>query len=168
MKTSNGFSLIEMLAATVLLGVLITAVLAPLTQLFQNTRDSGQALRVTTQAQEVIESIRGQWKSYPANPDPVNPSSDLNNQSRIDSRNRYDRTCSIALSQLNGVAQAVTVRALDRNGAVTGAALTLSTCSNPLPAPLASPAIFPMKRLTVTTTTADGSRSNLTIDIPRP
>lgn len=166
MKTSDGFSLIEMLAATVLLGVLITAVLAPLTQLFQNTGDNGQALRVTTQAQEVIESIRGQWRSYPASFNVNNL--DQNAQRRVDSRNRYDRTCSIPLSQLNGITQAVTMRALDRNGAVTGAPLTLSTCSNPLPTPQTNPVIFPMKRLTITTTTADGSRSNLTVDIPRP
>ena len=48
-----------MLAATVILGVLITVVLGPLGQLFQNTRRNDQALQATTQAQELVENIRG-------------------------------------------------------------------------------------------------------------
>ena len=58
MKAHNGFSLIEMLAATVLLGVLITAVLAPLARLFENTGDSGQTLRVTATDQGSLKDFQ--------------------------------------------------------------------------------------------------------------
>lgn len=80
MKNSKGFTLIEMLAATVILGILITVVLAPIAQLFRNTSRSGQTLSVTTTAQEVTEYIRGQWQAYPAImvDDPNDPNIPLN------------------------------------------------------------------------------------------
>lgn len=167
MKSSKGFSLIEMLAATVILGVLITVVLAPLAQLFQNTARSGQTLRVTTQAQEVVEYIRGQWQSYPVVTDPTSatPTADVNATKRTDSQNRYDRIC-FALPTITNMTSVVTVRALDRNASETGS-LSYSACPSPLTAP-ASPAAVPMKRIRVTLTAADGSRSSLTLDIPRP
>lgn len=167
MRTSKGFSLIEMLAATVILGVLITAVLAPLTQLFQNTGRSGQTLRVTTQAQELIEYVRGQWQSYPefwvnnAAGVPV----DQNAIKRTDSLNRYNRTC-FALPAVANMTSVVAVQALDRNANATGS-LSYSACPSPLTAP-ANPPNIPMKRVSVTLTAADGSRSSLTLDIPRP
>ena len=168
MRSRKGFSLIEMLAATVILGILITVVLAPLTRLFENTRGNGQTLRVTTQAQQLTEYVRGQWQSYPIVmiTDPADSSKqiDQNKAKRTDSRNRYDRTCSVALPQLTGVTKTVVVRALDRNAAA-GSTLTFSeNCT----AATLSTSPPPMKRVTVTTTTADGESSSLTIDIPRP
>lgn len=169
MKSSRGFSLIELLAATVILGVLITVVLAPLAQLFRNTGRSGQTLRVTTQAQEVVEYIRGQWQSYPVVmvADPANPGTQIDQSAtrRLDSQNRYHRTC-FALPTIANMTTAITVRALDRNASETGS-LSYSACPSPLTAP-ASPAAIPMKRINVTLTAADGSRSSLTLDIPRP
>ena len=167
MKTRSGFSLLELLAATVILGILITVVLAPLAQLFQNTGRSAQTLRVTTQAQEVIEYVRGQWQSYPA--DVANNAAgvpeDQNKGKRDDSLSRYNLTC-FALPTVAGMTSAITVQALDRDALVTGS-LSYSTCPNPLTPP-AAPPNTPMKRVSVTLTAADGSRSSLTLDIPRP
>ena len=162
MKSSTGFSLVEMLVATVIMGVLITAVLAPLTGLFKNTATSGQRLRVTTQAQELTEYVRGQWQSYPEVLD--SGGNDRNLAARTESRNRYDKTCSVILPQQTGITKTVQVRALDVNANETGMLTLSENCSGATPA--SNPP--PMKRLTVVTTTADGSRSSLTLDIPRP
>ncbi len=169
MRTRNGFSLLELLASTVILGVLITTVLAPLARLFESTGHSGQALRVSTQAQEVAEYVRGQWKSYPRVmvKDVVNPKieTDQNKKRQELNQNRYDRTC-FSLPTFANMTSAISVQALDRSGGVTGS-LTYSACPNPLtpPSPLT---VVPMKRLVVTLTASDGSRSSLTLDVPRP
>ena len=164
MKSKDGFSLVEMLIATVLMGVLVTVVLAPLAGLFKSTATSGQRLRVTTQAQEITEYVRGQWQSYPVILDSNNV--DQNQTRRIDSQNRYDRTCFAQPTVATGMTSAITVRALDRNANETGT-LSHSACPNPLTAPT-SPPNTPMKRVSVTLTATDGSRSSLTLDIPRP
>ena len=79
-KGEAGLTIIEMLVATVLLGVLAAAILAPLTGLFQMTTRSTQTLSVTTQAQEVMESIQGQWRSYPTAHNPLDPTPARNTQ----------------------------------------------------------------------------------------
>ncbi len=65
MKSKQGFSLIELLAATVIFGVLLTAVLAPLANLFRNTGSSTRTLQTTTQAQQMLEAVKGQWRAPP-------------------------------------------------------------------------------------------------------
>ena len=170
MKSNHkGFSLIEVLAATVILGVLITAVLGPLAQLFRNTGRSDQTLRTTTQIQELVEYVRGQWQSYPEVmiTDPTNPKNRVNQNlaKTTDSQNRYDRTC-FSLPTITNMTSVVTVQTLDRNATVTGT-LSYSTCPSPLTPPT-SLAIVPIKRINVTLTATNGSKSNLTLDIPRP
>ena len=152
-----------MLAATVILGVIITVVLGPLSQLFQNTRRSDQRLQATTQAQELVEHIRGQWQAYPVNPDPTT-SADLNAAKRTESLSRYDKTCYTPLPDVAGLTRTTEVRALDRN-AVAGSVLTLSENCGTTTASTSPP---PMKRVSVTIRTADGNQSLLTLDIPRP
>lgn len=162
MKSSSGFTLIEMLVATVIMGILITAVLAPLTSLFKNTATSGQRLRVTTQAQELTEYVRGQWQSYPEVLD--SGGNDKNSLARAESRDRYDKTCSVPLPQQTGITKTVQVKALDVNADEVGTLTLNENCGGATPASTPPP----MKRLTVTTTTVSGSSSNLTLDIPRP
>ena len=161
-RRNNGFSLIEMLAATVILGVLITVVLAPLTQLFKNSGKNGRTLQTTTQTQQVVEYIRGQWQSYPVALD--SSGADQNLSLRSASQGRYDSTCG-TLPAVNGLAFRITVKALDRNAGETSTiidnATALQACTS-----AANTAL--MKRVTVTTTTAAGERSSLTLDIPRP
>ena len=170
MQSSKGFSLIELLASVVIMGVLVTAVLPPLTGLFQQTGRSGQTLGRTTRVQDVAEYIRGQWRSYPIEiiqvPDPLDPTktnaADKNRTLSDDSRNRFDRTCLTDLPTLADTV--VTVTALTRT-ATAGNTLTLS--KNCATAPVDNPT-FPMKRITITFTSADGRRSSTTVDVPRP
>lgn len=157
MKSEGGFSLIEMLAATVILGVLVTVVLAPLTQLFRNTGTSSRTLNVTTQAQELVEAVRGQWQSYP---DVRVGNIDQNTLRRADSRNRYDRTCA-TLPPVTGATSTVTVQALDRNANASSALSLSSSCTGAVNS-------APLKRVIVAVVAADGTRSTLTIDVPRP
>ena len=56
MRASDGFSLIEVLAATVIMGVLVTAVLAPLTQLFERSSVSSRTLGSRRRALKVAIS----------------------------------------------------------------------------------------------------------------
>ena len=157
---NSGFSLIEMLAATVILGVLITVVLAPLTQLFKNTGRNGRTLQTTTQTQQVVEYIRGQWQSYPVVPD--SSGVDQNIPLRSASQGRYDGTCG-TLPPVTGMR--ITVKELDRNASEVK---TLVDNATTLPACGGAPNTAPMKRVTVTTSTPAGDRSSLTLDIPRP
>ncbi len=152
-----------MLAATVILGVIITVVLGPLSQLFQNTSRSDRSLQATTQAQELVEHIRGQWQSYPVNLDPTT-SADLNAAKRTESLDKYDKTCYTPLPSVAGLTRIIEVRALDRD-AVAGSALTLNTNCATTTASSSPP---PMKRVSVTVKTADGNQSVLTLDVPRP
>ena len=170
MQSSKGFSLIELLASVVIMGVLIAAVLPSLTTLFQGTGRSGQTLGRTTRVQDVAEYTRGQWRSYPVEmvptPDPVDPAKtimkDKNETFSNDSRNRFDRPCFASLPALTNTFSPV--RALART-ATAGATLAWST--NCATAPLDNPT-FPMKRITVTLTSADGRRSSTTVDVARP
>ena len=156
MKNNQGFSLIEVLAATVLLGVMVTAVLAPLAQLFENTGDSGQTLRVTTQTQEVVEAVRGQWKVYP-----ITTSNDVNRAARDASLQRYARTCGTLPAAGGGVVTTVTVQGLNRLGAQVSTPAYNAACTGALD-------YAEIKRVTVTGRAPDGTRTVFTVDVPRP
>ena len=162
-KGVQGLTIIELLISMVLLGVLMTAVLAPLTGLFQMTGRSTQTLNATTQAQEVMEHIQGQWRSYPVSQDAQQD--ERNKEAREESRNRFDQTCVPDVpSSRDGLRETVTVWALDSN-ANQGSKLTLrQNCSN---AAVTNPP--PMKRVTIVVTTSDpDNTASLTVDIPRP
>lgn len=159
MKTSNGFSLIEMLAATVLLSILITVVLSPLAQLFEKAGDSGQTLRVTTQTQEIVEAIRGQWRSYPVIWNTA--ATDPNRTARDASLLRYARTCGTLPAINNGITITVTVRGLDRYGNVLSNLAYGSACN-------AAIDLSEIKRVTVTGRATDGTQTSFVVDVPRP
>ena len=159
MKTSQGFSLIEMLAATVLLGVLVTAVLSPLAQLFKNTGGGGQTLRVTTQAQEIVEAIRGQWQSYPISWNVAG--NDPDRAARDASLLRYARTCGTLPTTTNGLTVTVTVQSLNRLGSVVSNPTYSSDCNAPLD-------YAEIRRVTVTTRATDGTQTIFMVDVPRP
>lgn len=56
-----GLTLIEILIALALLGILVSFVVSSLAGSFQITRENRKSLDATTTAQRVIEDIRGQW-----------------------------------------------------------------------------------------------------------
>lgn len=173
MRSKDGFTLIEMLASIVIMGLLVTAVLGPLTSLFKNTRTSGQALQKTTQAQNVLEFVKGQWKPYPrvlfnvAAGDP-NFGQDQNGPVRSASRQRYDSTCydPTGLAVPVGTTFSIVVNVVDRNGNV-GAQLPVTASTNC--AGIAAAAVPPlMKRVTVTVASPDTPSTILSTNVARP
>ncbi len=171
MKSQEGFSLVELMAATVILGLLIAVVLAPLSNLFRQTAASSRTLQVSTQAQQVLESIKGEWRSVPT-PSPsdyytggvfdqtafetAKASSDA---VRDTTRSNYDRSCyPNATVPANAT---VVIRGVNRNGAVTGGNLG---CVAQVPAITQIPV---MKRITVTIRN-DEQQTILSVDVPRP
>ncbi len=171
MTSKRGLTIVELLIATALLGLLITVVVAPLTDLFQMTGRSTRTLSGTTRAQETIEDIQGQWRAYPAVRDPLNPTPQetRNEAAYRRSKARYARTCLADFPAApEGLEVEVRVWELGRN-ADAGAELSVKrgqTCGGgPLPDPP------PMKRVTVTVTAdndGDAETVSLTVDIPRP
>ncbi len=140
MNSPNGLTLIELLVATVLLGVIITVILAPLAGLFRITGESGRTLQASTQAQEVIEYVRGQWQD----------------------RDKYDKSCVASTAQTGGAT--ITVVNLDSNANELSTSSLAGSCGG---TPPSNPPL--MKRLTVTITSNDGvSQAVITVDIPRP
>ena len=61
MQRTKGLTLIEILIALMLLGVLVSFVVSSLAGSFQITRENRKSLDATTTAQRIIEDIRGQW-----------------------------------------------------------------------------------------------------------
>ena len=174
MKTSNGFTLIELLASIVIMSLLITAVLAPLTNLFRSTRISGQTLQSTTQAQNLLEFVKGQWKSYPRVIDDslattdANYRQDLNRDERAESRRRYDGTCydPTGLTVPNGTSYSIIINVLDRSGSA-GATTNLSTSVNCTSA--VATAVPPlMKRITITVNGSNNQSTVLSANVARP
>lgn len=163
MKHSSGFSLVELLVSIVIMGLLITFVLSPLAQLFQNTSKSSQTLQVTTETQQVVEYIRGQWRAYPISLDEDNV--DENVAARAASQSNYDSTCGNLPTNSPGLSSRITVKALDRNATETSTlvdnATALKACGSTLNT-------APLKRVTVTTTNSNNVRSSVTIDVARP
>ncbi|ADI14432.1 type IV pilus modification PilV family protein [Truepera radiovictrix] len=161
MKSARGLTLLEVLASIVILGVLMTVVLSPLTQLFARTAVSGRTLRLTTQAQEIAESIRGQWRAIPY-PADGSQESEAQQKLRAQNRERYEKTC-FQLPRVSGARLQLEVWALDRRGNEVSRLTWHETC------PATSPAtIPPLKRLKVTLSADDGTQSHLTLDVPKP
>ena len=160
-KGKQGLTIIELLISMVLLGVLMTAVLAPLTGLFRMTGQSTQTLNATTQAQEVMEHIQAQWRSYPTSQDPQQDQQ--NRTARGESQNRFDRTCIPDFpSSKDGLAETISIWALDRDANPVRELTYSESCGG---AAVASP----MKRVTIVVTTNDpNNTASLTVDIPRP
>ena len=170
-KGKAGLTVVEMLVATALLGVLATVILAPLTGLFQMTARSTQTLGVTTQAQEVTEYVQGQWRSYPTAQNPLDPTPQevRNEAAHRRSQDRYAQTClekfpdtssglevDVSVWELNSKAHVVRELTVHRRQTCGSAAITDPP---------------PMKRVTVTVKTNNedaASTVSLTVDIPRP
>lgn len=177
MRTAKGFTLLEMLAATVIMGIIITAVLAPLTTLFKNTSVSTRRLQETTQAQNILEYVRGQWKSYPRVIDDALGTTnadyrlDLNRALRRESRRRYDITCfdATGLGVPSGTSYTVAVSAVNRDGTV-GAAQTLTSSTNGCGTTLADTNVIPppIKMITVTVSSPNNQKTILNATVARP
>lgn len=140
MLRRNGLSLIEVLVAIVILGVILAVIIMPIANLFGVTQRSNDELRLTTQAQQITEFIRGQWQNNP----------DL-----------YDRGCYQNLpAAVAGTTVTVTLKALDLTGAETGT-IACQAAAPPVPPPL--------QRIEVTVTqTSSNDVVNLVVDVANP
>jgi prepilin-type N-terminal cleavage/methylation domain-containing protein len=61
-RKTDGLTLIELLIALTIFGILSSLVVSSLTGSFQLTRQSRVTLRATTHVQRAIEEVRGQWR----------------------------------------------------------------------------------------------------------
>ena len=165
MRTRKGLTLVELLVAIVVFGIAMTVLLMPLTQSFRMTRATTDSLSLNTQAQNILESIRGQWRSYPL--DLSQPlASAANIQAATDnglSRNRFDLSCVQNLDLSNAT---VVVQNLDLQGAVVSSSSftnSTTTCTGTPGAQVV------MKRITVSLASPNtGETISLALDIPRP
>ncbi len=62
-KPESGFTILEILMAMVLLGVLLIVVLSPMTGLFKMSRGTNNNVSSTMKSQNIMEQIKGVWAS---------------------------------------------------------------------------------------------------------
>lgn len=63
MQQSKGLTLIEIIIALALLGILVSFVVSSLASSFQITRENRKSLDATTTTQRILEDVRGQWNN---------------------------------------------------------------------------------------------------------
>jgi len=138
MNRRSGFSIIEALIATVILGVLIAAVLGPLGNLFRMSKSNQQLLDNTTLVQSIAERVVREWQ------DPT----------------RYEQGCLELTSAPLPAGVTAAAQPLDANANPTGPFQTLSDCpGTPQPAPL--------KRLRVRAASG-GPAAEVVLDLMQP
>lgn len=133
-----GFSLIEALIATLILGVLLTVALVPIGNLFHMAKSTQQQLDNNTLAQQVTERILNAWR------DPA----------------RFDAGCLDLGSTPLPLGVSATVQPLDANAVPAGPATPLANCP-------ASGTLAPLKRLHVVAD-AGGPKAEVVLDVARP
>ena len=151
---SKGLTIIEVLIALALLGVMVGFVANSLASSFQITRENRKSLDATSAVQRVVESVRGQWQS----------------------RGLYGAGCAeLTLNQAgsNFMSITATVTKLNAAAETTGAAQPLETsgCAALLTTETCVLLAEPMKRVIVTAKdTQDTTRvlSTVTLDLVCP
>ncbi len=138
MSTPKGFSLIEALIATLILGVLLLAVLGPIGNLFRMSKSNQQLLDNTTLAQQTAERVLNAWK------DPA----------------RFQQACLDLAAEPLPAGVAVTVQLLDDVANPTAPPAALANCPG-----AAAPA--PLKRVRVTAS-AGGPQAVVVVDVRAP
>lgn len=142
-QPTQGFTLIEILVAILLIGILIMVVLVPMTSLFGMNRNTNSQLSSNVSAQRVTEQIKGLWRD----------------------QDYYDRNCILGVTTTG---MTVTVNSLNTMGVSTGTATTAVSTANCNTSALGSSwTPVPLKRLTVTSGSGTGA-AVLTIDLVRP
>lgn len=162
--TVQGFTIVEILVAIALLGILATVLTATLTGSLNLNRQSQRQLDTATRAQQVMESIRGAWVDTSASGGSVS--------------SNYDRAC-VPSSRvtLNGLS-AKYINLNSRGQPINAAGTVLSApsatnvtiavnCSTQAVNQMTSGAAYPMRRLIVSSSTG-GQDITLTLDVLRP
>jgi type II secretory pathway pseudopilin PulG len=160
----SGLSLLEILVAVTIFVALFTVVSATMTGALNLNNQSQKQLSTSSRAQQVMESIRGNWNLPPAS-----------GSIRSD---YYDRACAPAsLVSLNGVtakyinldsrAQPITSAGASASNP-TSSNITISTnCLAQPVVQLSSGLPYPMRRIIVSTGTSNQDVT-LTLDVLRP
>lgn len=153
-QQTNGLTVIEVLIALALLGVMIGFVANSLASSFQITRENRKSLDATSAVQRVVESVRGQWQS----------------------RGLYGAGCAdLTLNQAGStfMSIAATVTTLAASAATISSATALDTvsCSTKLTSGTCTVLAQPMKRVVVTATDTENAGrelSKVTLDLVCP
>jgi type II secretory pathway pseudopilin PulG len=153
-RKTTGLTVIEVLIALALLGVMVGFVANSLAGSFKITRENRKSLDATSAVQRVVESVRGQWQS----------------------RGLYGAGCAeLTLNQANSsfMSIAATVTVLNAAATITGSEdpLTTTGCTALLTTGTCTALAQPMKRLIVTATdaeTAGRELSKVTLDLVCP
>ncbi|WP_229723718.1 PulJ/GspJ family protein [Deinococcus aerolatus] len=158
----QGFTIIEILVAIALLGILAAVLMATLTGSLNLNRQSQRQLDTATRAQQVLESIRGAWADTSAG---------------VISSN-YERACApsstVALNGLSATYINLNSRAqpINASGAVisapsgTNVIITANCSAQPL-VQMTGGTPYPMRRLIVSSNTG-AQDIVLTLDVLRP
>lgn len=148
----QGFTLLEVLVAISLFGILLAVLIPSITGLLSINRQGEAQLSSTTRAQQVIESVKGAWQL----------SAGLDDAAETQVIDRYNRNCVSGLILPAGVT--LQSQSLDSRAASPG---TLADVSRAATCPAAPSTIPPMRRVKVTA--GSGSRATtLTLDVLGP
>lgn len=153
-QRTQGFTLVELLVAIALFGVLLAVLIPSITALLGINRSSERQLSSTTVAQRVVEDIKGAWQLTPL-------ASDTQGKAV---RGRFYAGCVPGLALPAG-ASAQSQERDSRAGAISGKGLSTvaSTCPSTLPTD--GPV---MRRVVVRAGTGTPQEVTLTLDLLEP
>ncbi|WP_102128421.1 type II secretion system protein [Deinococcus planocerae] len=140
LRQVQGFTLVELLVAIALLGMLLAVIIPGITALLGINRTGERDLTATTQAQRVLEEVKGAWQV----------------------QDNYDRNCAPGLVLPSGVT--LQSRSLDSRARNPG---TLGSVSVGASCPVSTGTAPVMRRVTVTAGTGTQA-TTLTLDVLRP
>lgn len=138
--SEQGFTLVELLVAIALLGVMLAVIIPGITGLLGINRTSERELNTTTQAQQVVEEVKGAWQA----------------------RAFYDANCVPGLALPTDTT--LQSRPLDARAQNPGTAASVSVASS---CPATTGTVPTMRRVTVTAGTG-AQATTLTLDLLRP
>lgn len=158
-RIRQGFTLVEVLVAIALFGILLAVLVSSITALLGINRKSEQQLSSATQAQQVLENIKGAWQ--PATTQGMNDTQ--RKEAITQAALRFDANCVLALSLPTGVtakSQELDLRA----GEISGKSFVDITSTCPSSAPASGPV---MRRVQVVAGTG-AQTTTLTLDLLEP
>lgn len=139
-RFEQGFTLIEVLVAIALFGILLAVLIPSITALLGINRQGEVQLTSATQAQQVIESVKGAWQDAAV----------------------YSSNCAPSLILPTGVT--AKSQPLDSRAGSPG---TLTDISRAAPCPAAAAPVPPMRRIQITAGTGPQA-TTLVLDVLRP
>ncbi|MEF2280436.1 type II secretion system protein [Deinococcus sp. YIM 134068] len=151
-QAQQGFTLVELLVAIALLGVMLAVVVPGITGLLGVNRSSERELNTTTQAQRALEEVKGAWQAAPG----------LTDAQLSQVRARFDSNCVPGLVLPTGVT--LQSRPLDSRAQTPGILGNVSVAAS---CPAATGTTPAMRRVTVTAGTGTQA-TTLTLDVLRP